>query len=131
MKPELEDLRCDDCAFREGTQANSQQSTVMKAQLCAEIPEEFHCHRREGLCAGWAALANKLNREGYHANQPDWQRKLKQELVEIINNAERGNIGDISHEIMLAIDKVGEKEKAEPEVPAFAAPALHNHSNTE
>jgi hypothetical protein len=37
----LDDLRCHDCAFRPGSTASQSAITRVKAQLCAEIPEEF------------------------------------------------------------------------------------------
>jgi hypothetical protein len=103
--PSLDDLRCDDCAFREGTEANKYEMTRLKAQLCAEIPEEFQCHRRDGLCAGWVALTNKLNAEGFHAHQQPWQRKLKETLLECIRRIEHGENIDIIDEVREFIRK--------------------------
>lgn len=103
-KPTLPDLRCEGCAFRAGTDANKCDATRLKAQLCAEIPEEFYCHMREGLCAGWALLVNRLNQEGYHAAQPEWKRHLKRTMVECLRRAEAGEEIDLAAEIMKAME---------------------------
>lgn len=99
----LADLRCDDCAFRPGTEANQSEWTKIKARLCAEIPAEFLCHRRPGLYAGWAALANELNAQGFHAGQTEWQRRLKESVLEIMHRIEDGEQIDLIDEIRKAM----------------------------
>lgn len=104
-KDTLADLRCEDCAFRAGSNANKSLSTQLKAQLCAEIPEEFYCHLREKtLCAGWALLANRLNHEGYHAAQPEWKRHLKRVLLDALNRAEQGEDFDLVTVVLNAME---------------------------
>lgn len=104
-KVTLDDLRCDDCAFREGTEANKSEWTKLKAQICAEIPCEFECHRRPGPCAGWAALCNKLNAEGYYAQQPPWRQHLKVAILEGMHRVEDGEQVNVTDLVEAAMRK--------------------------
>jgi hypothetical protein len=108
----LQDLRCATCAFRSGTPANRSAATLLKAQLCAEIPTEFFCHERDGLCAGWVLLANKLNADGFHARQPAWKKKLKETLLECLRLAEQGENFDLVTEVLKTMGN-NETEKAD------------------
>lgn len=49
---------CHDCAFREGTEANASQHTVMMARLCVEGFRQFDCHVHPGICRGFVAALN-------------------------------------------------------------------------
>jgi hypothetical protein len=80
----LAELRCDDCAFRPGTDASRCERTVLLANLCAEAGEVFNCHRREGLCAGWAQKINELGPD-WLRSQPPWKQTLRKELIELIH----------------------------------------------
>lgn len=44
VRDEIMKEKCDTCAFRPGTQANRSALTVLKARLCAQAGQPFHCH---------------------------------------------------------------------------------------
>lgn len=102
--PTLEELRCDDCAFRPGTEASKSERTVMLAQLCAEAGELFTCHRREGICAGYAAELNRLGAEWFAA-QPEWKMALRRELIDLIHRAGDGEL-DLAAEMDKIMDRI-------------------------
>jgi hypothetical protein len=104
VNPTLEELRCDDCAFRSGTDASTCERTVLLAQLCVESLEKFNCHRREGLCAGWAQGVNALGSDWYKA-QPEWKQTLRRELIELIHRSASEKI-DLNVEMGKIFDRI-------------------------
>lgn len=70
--------RCDDCAFRLGTNPNGSVPTLMDAVKCVIEGDPFYCHKtlRDGeprhLCAGYAMLAG-----------------LQDAMAGVVNGAER------------------------------------------
>lgn len=49
------DTRCETCAFRRGTQANTTLN-VANALKCAMEGESFWCHETDRPCGGWVQL---------------------------------------------------------------------------
>jgi hypothetical protein len=74
------EIRCDDCAFTKGTEANGVLWTRVTIELCLIARELFHCHAKGEplpLCAGYLqALANA-------PPQPEFRRELAFALLEI------------------------------------------------
>lgn len=61
-KPHVRE-RCEDCAFRFGTQPNTYGPTVMNAMKCALEREPFLCHHKDErgelpICAGYALMVD-------------------------------------------------------------------------
>lgn len=81
-------LRCEDCAFTAGTDANKSDITRLKARLCVEAPEPFHCHLREGLCAGWAEAANVKEGQGFFGERQPWQADVTRRCLDVIAHFE-------------------------------------------
>jgi hypothetical protein len=57
------DRRCEDCAFRKGTDPNGCVSTVMDALKCVMERTPFLCHHEDAAgnlppCAGWVAMVH-------------------------------------------------------------------------
>jgi hypothetical protein len=83
---DLKHLRCDDCAFTAGTDANKCDITKVQAKLCAESGEPFYCHINEGsLCAGYIDAAIKLQEKGFHDSEPEWRQQVRKGLLDVIS----------------------------------------------
>lgn len=104
--PKLEELRCDDCAFRAGTDASTCARTVLLANLCAESGEIFNCHRREGICAGWAAKINELGADWLKA-QPAWKQTMRRGMIDLIHKSGTEAV-DLNAEFDKLMDKAEE-----------------------
>ncbi len=62
-------MQCDDCAFTEGTAANQSAHTRALAEMCVAGLTPFHCHKRDGLCAGWVHAVNQSNEAGAYEDK--------------------------------------------------------------
>ena len=92
---ELQSLRCDDCAFTAGTNANKSENTRMKTYLCSQNAVPFYCHMREGLCAGWAEAVNTLDAAGHFVRLAPWKREVMDKCLDVIDiTEERGKRGE-------------------------------------
>ena len=49
---------CATCAFREGTEANRSELTLLRALFCVAGLVPFLCHEKPGACRGWIAAVN-------------------------------------------------------------------------
>ena len=82
--------RCTTCAYRPGTEANKQESTLLKAQLCLISAELFLCHEdpaRIAICRGWHdAFAVRL-RAGKLEKDPE-KRALAAKLSDALCDSE-------------------------------------------
>lgn len=87
----LKSLRCDDCAFTPGTEANKSGNTQIKVYLCAQNAVPFYCHKREGLCAGWAEAVNVLDANDHFVRLAPWKREVMDGCLEVIDRAEERN----------------------------------------
>lgn len=94
-EPTLKELRCDDCAFTPGTQANSCSSTRLKTKLCVDAAVPFYCHKRDGLCAGWAESVNTMDANGHYVRLQPWQKDVLENCLEVIAiNEDKDTRGD-------------------------------------
>jgi hypothetical protein len=84
----LRELRCDDCAFTAGTQANGSAVTRLKARLCVENALPFYCHKREGMCAGWAEGVNKAAECGAFVRLQSFRRDVAERCLEVLSSGE-------------------------------------------
>ena len=92
---QLRSLRCDDCAFSAGTEANSCSVTRLKAKLCVDAPVPFYCHRREGLCAGWAVAVTTKEASGFYEHLAPWKPAVMNKCLDVIAiNEEKDTKGE-------------------------------------
>ena len=111
--------RCATCAFTTGTQANSQDSTRIKADLCVNSGEPFFCHEpdrcdAEGpvACVGWVRAVIKKAESGWYQKLPPWKKELNERMAELITAHEDAIIAGREY------DWQAETEKAWAEMDA-------------
>lgn len=103
--------RCEGCAFNANTNASRSATTRLKARLCVEAREPFHCHEevhalmRQGLpqsealalaepplCAGYVEAVAAREANGFYEEQEEWHRAVLRGCVEYIVAVETGEV---------------------------------------
>jgi len=82
---------CATCAFRNGTEANKDDLTQQKVELCIGSGTPFFCHE-EGtshhLCAGFANALDAKVKRGDYKPEDQWRRDVQVGLLALITEAE-------------------------------------------
>lgn len=96
--PIVRRVRCSDCAFTPGTEAHASELTRIKADLCVQLGQYFHCHRNDAdtgpadevtaLCAGWLQGVTPLLEGDHFATLTDEQSKMMRFQLECLTAGE-------------------------------------------
>ena len=81
--------RCATCAYRPGTEASRDETTLLTARLCAIAGEPFFCHEeqvshgeeRQEVCAGFLAAVEAQGPE------PEWRRDVADGMLRLMEEA--------------------------------------------
>lgn len=113
---------CATCAFRQGTEANKDQITQLKVQLCLGSGTPFLCHEPQGeghMCGGFANALEAAVKRGDYKDEDDWRRSFMRACLDEIGEFEQcANYAGVSDDWLLKWLEKFKAEQADEQVGA-------------